>query len=362
MPESNIEPRIYSEIRKRSRKAGLPPGSLVYTGEKKIVSTVTLVSYDPSNYQEASGTILEEILSKRIPDGITWINVVGLNNVDLIKKIGDEFHLHPLLLEDILNTNQRTKIEDFDHYIFVVVKIVENIPERKNFSIQQCSFVLGQNFFLSFQEQPSKVFLPIFERLKHPQSRLRNHRTDYLLYSLLDILVDQHFIALDALSDQIEEIEELVLSKPSPKNVNLLYKLKRKLLLFRKSVWPMREIVNHLIQSETTFVTSFTIPYFRDLYDHSIQVMDTTDTFRDILSSILDVYLSTLANRTNEIMKVLTIIATIFIPLTFITSIFSMNLNYIPGYSWRWSWEAVMIVSILIGIGMGIYFYRKKWL
>lgn len=349
-------------LQKTSRKAGLPPETLIYTGEKKAKSPqVTLLSFNATQLQEAKGTTLEECLTAKLSSGLTWINVDGLENVDLLKNIGATFNLKGLTLEDILNTNQRPKIEEFENYIFIVLKIMLWNATKKKFSVEQISIVFGENFLLSFQESTTSLITQIQERIRKNQGRLRNNGSDYLAYSLLDIIIDQEFIILDYLGETIEKIEDSIVGSSKPKNLQELYSLKRKILLFRKAVWPTREIVNHLLHATGPLVATTTIPYLRDVYDHIVQVMDTIETFRDLLSNILDIYLASLTNKTNEVMKVLTIIATIFIPITFIASIYGMNFTNMPELHWRYGYPFTLLTMLIVTICMLAYFKNKKW-
>lgn len=354
---------MFLDIQKRSRKAGLPPETLIYTGAKKTEApNVQLFSYNATQFQEASGATLDECLPKKISDGVTWINLDGLQNVDLVKQIGQHFNIHPLVLEDILSTDQRPKIEEFDDYVFMVLKRVMWHEDKKIFSIDQVSIVFGSNFLLSFQEDKNPLFTVIEDRLRKGQGHLRDRGSDYLAYILLDTVVDQFFVVLDNMGDQIELIEENIMQNPAPQTARTLYRLKRKMLMFRKAIWPVRELVSHLMQVNSKLVTPFVMPYIRDVYDHAMQVLDTTETFRDMLGGMLDIYLSSLANRTNDVMKVLTIIATIFIPLTFIASIYGMNFVYMPELHTKWGYPAVLCLMAVVAVIMLRYFRKKKWL
>jgi magnesium transporter len=293
---------------------------------------------------------------------MTWINIDGLKDVSLIKQVGSYFKLHPLVMEDILNTGQRSKLEVYDEYVFIVIKLVLWHEQKQNFNIEQLSVIFGKNFVLTFQERNSNQFNSVLDSLRKAQGRVREHGSDYLTYILLDTVVDQYFVVLDHLGDQIEAVEETITLNPTAENVHILYKIKQHVFMFRKAAWPVREIVNHLLQIKGSLVSDFCLPYIRDVYDHSMQIIDTTETFRDMLASMLDIYLSSQTNRINEVMKVLTIIATIFIPLTFIASIYGMNFEYMPELHWRWAYPTVLIVMFIIFIGMLVYFKRKKWM
>ncbi len=354
---------MFNTLKRQRKKVGLPPGSLVYTGDQSdITPTLTLLSYTRDNIQEKHDKNLEECLTARIDNGITWLNIDGLQNIELIKQIGKNYNLHPLVLEDILNPVQRAKIEMFEHYVFIVMKIMIWHEKSKSFSVQQISLILGDHFVLTFQEKHCPLFDAIFNAIRSGQGRIREQNTDYLCYILMDTIVDQYFVILDQIGEQIEKTEKIIITDPTKKNIQSLYRLKRKMFFFRKVAWPVREIINHLLQAKVSFVGDFVLPYFRDVYDHIIQIIDTVETFRDMLSSMLDVYLSSLTNRINEVMKVLTIIATLFIPLTFIASIYGMNFKYMPELQWKWGYFTVLGVMALMVIGMLIYFRNKKWM
>jgi magnesium transporter len=268
-----------------------------------------------------------------------------------------------LTVEDILNVDQRPKVEEFEDYVFITLKFFTWHNESMSFSKDQVSFVLGKNHLISFQEHGKTLFQPIQERLRgQSNQRMRQQGCDYLAYRLMDSVIDAYFIVLENLGDEIENIEELIISNPQPENTQTLYNLKRQLMLLRKSIWPTREAISHLLQMESSWIKSFTRAYLRDLYDHVVQTMDTIETFRDILSSMLDVYLSSITNRMNEVMKTLTIIATIFIPITFITSLYGMNFTYMPELNWHWGYYSVLGLMGGMVLVMLNYFRRKKWL
>lgn len=354
---------MYKYLKSQRKKVGLPPGSVVYTGEKSdITPTITLISYTHDQIQEKPGKNLEDCLSAKIENGVTWINVDGLQNVDLIKQIGHAYALHPLVLEDIVNPVQRAKIETFDKYIFIVMKMMIWHEETNNFTVQQISLILGDQFVITFQEKHCVLFDTIQNALRTSQGRIREQGSDYLTYILIDTIVDHYFLILENLGDQIETVEQVIITDPTRKNIQSLYKLKRKVFIFRKIVWPVREIINHLLQTKFTFVSDFVLPYYRDVYDHVMQIIDTVETFRDMLGSMLDIYLSSLTNRINEVMKVLTIIATLFIPLTFLASIYGMNFKYMPELNWKWGYFTVLGIMGVTVIGMLVYFRKKKWI
>lgn len=350
------------EIRKRAQKAGSPPGTAVYTGKKRDrAPKITVITYNAKEFYETSGTSLEECLAAHPLLETTWINIEGLNNSALIHEVAEHYKIHPLTIEDILNVEQRPKLEEFDNYIFATLKMLHYEPEPQGFSSEQLSLILGKNFLISFLEQKTTVFKNIYERIKNPGKQLCQQGSDYLMYRMIDIIVDGYFFVFEELGNQIEILEQKIISSPSKQNSNLLYHLKRRMLILRKIVWPLREVISHLLQIDGELITSSTGFYLRDVYDHVAQAIDILETYRDMLSGMLDVYLSSLSMRLNEVMKVLTVIATIFIPITFIASVYGMNFQHMPELQWRWSYPAVLLLMLTVALGMVSYFKRKKW-
>jgi len=350
-------------IKKRSKKVGLPPGTLVHIGEKKTDKVrITIIDYDEANFEEKEIKTVEECFPFKNKPTVTWINIDGIHDIKIIEKIGKHFDLHPLILEDIVNTGQRPKIEDFGDYIFVVLKMLYYNEKEDEIQAEQVSLILGSNFVISFQEREGDVFNPIRERIRSGKGRIRKMGADYLAYALIDTIVDSYFIILEKLGEKIESTEEELVTNPTPETLQAIHHLKREMIFLRKSVWPLREVVNRLERGESTLIHESTGIYLRDVYDHTIQVIDAIETSRDMLSGMLDIYLSSVSNRMNQIMKVLTIIATIFMPLTFIAGIYGMNFEFMPELAWPWGYPLVLLVMVVIGISMLIYFRRKKWL
>jgi magnesium transporter len=350
-------------LMKSSRKAGLPPGTLIHIGEKKTEKIkITIIDYDETHLKEKEIKTVEECFPFKDEPTVTWINIDGLHQVDIIDKIGKHFDVHPLLLEDILNTEQRPKMEDFENYIFVVLKMLSHNEKDKQIRSEQISLILGKNFVISFQESEGDVFNAVRDRIRNGKGRIRKMGADYLAYSLIDAIVDNYFIIIEKLGEKIEDVEEELVINPTSETAKIIHYLKREMIFLRKSIWPLREVVNGLNRGESSLIKETTRIYLRDVYDHTIQIIDTIETFRDMLSGMLDIYLSSISNRMNEVMKVLTIIATIFIPLTFIAGVYGMNFEYMPELKWRWGYFAVWFVMLLMGISMVIYFKRKKWM
>jgi len=349
-------------IRKREKKIGLPPGTPVYVGEMKEEEVkISIIDYDETHFQEREGKTIEECFPFKDTPTVTWINIDGIHDVDIIEKIGKHFELHPLIMEDIMNTEQRPKMEDFGNYLYVVLKMLYYDDEENETKVEQVSMILGDNFVISFQEREGDIFDSVRERLRNGKGRIRKMQADYLAYSLLDTIVDNYFTILEKLGDRIEELEERMVIDPKSETLHEIHRLKREMVFLRKSVWPLRELINGMERGESPLIHKATRIYLRDVYDHTIQVIDTVETYRDMLSGMHDTYLSSISNRMNEIMKVLTIIATIFIPLTFIAGVYGMNFEFMPELKWRWAYFIVWGVIIVIAIYMITYFKRRKW-
>jgi magnesium transporter len=348
---------------KRSRKAGLPPGSLVHIGEKKAERTkITIIDYDEQNFQEKEAKTIEECFPFKETATVTWINIEGVHDSEIFSKIGSHFCVHSLILEDIMTTQQRPKMEDMGDYIYVVVRMLSYEGKKKEVISEQVSLIIGPNFVISFQESGGDVFDSIRDRIRTGKGRVRKMGPDYLAYSLLDSIVDNYFLILEKLGEKVEILEEELVSDPGRKTLHEIHVMKREMIYLRKSVWPLREVVSGLERAESSLVKESTGIFFRDVYDHTIQVIDTVETYRDMLSGMLDMYLSSVSNRMNEVMKVLTIIATIFIPLTFIAGVYGMNFKHMPELEWRWGYFAVLAFMFGVGVFMLIHFKRKKWL
>lgn len=342
---------------------GLPPGTPVYIGDKVVGEVkIRLMDYDETHFQEKEVKTIEECFPFKETPTVTWINIDGVHQADIIEKIGKQFDIHPLILEDIMNTEQRPKIEDFEKYLFIVLKMLYTNNKNGEIQSEQVSLVVGPNYVISFQEKEGDVFDPIRERIRTGKGRVRRMGPDYLAYALIDAIVDNYFVVLEKVGEKIEDVEELLIMDPSPQVLKEIHSLKRKLLFLRKSVWPLREVINILERGECSLVKKATIIFLRDVYDHTIQVIETIEVYREMLSEMIDAYLSSISNKTNEIVKVLTIIATIFIPLTFIASIYGMNFTWMPEIEWPEGYHMVLVVMAIIGVMMIVYFRRKKWI
>jgi len=335
----------------------------VHVGEKRHEQVkLSVINYDAVNFQEKEVNNVEEAFSFRNKASVTWLNIDGVHQPEIIEQVGKSFGLHPLVVEDIASTGQRPKMEDFDDYIFVVLRMLRFDEKEKETKTEQISIILGRDFVVSFQEMEGDVFDAIRERLRSNKGRIRKMGADYLAYALIDAVVDNYFMILEILGETIEEIEDKLVTNPTSETLQIIHDLKREMIFLRKSVWPLREVINRLERSESPLINKSTFVYLRDVYDHTIQVMDAVETFRDMLSGMLDIYLSSVSNRMNEVMKVLTVIATIFIPLTFVAGIYGMNFRYMPELEQAWSYPAILILMLIVAMLMVVYFRRKKWI
>jgi magnesium transporter len=350
-------------LKKRSKKAGLPPGSLVHIGEKVAEAMKAVVlDYDEQHCDETILTDYAQCIALRGKPSVTWVDIEGVHDIAALERIGHCFGLHPLVMEDILNTDQRPKIEDYGDYLYIVLRMLTNGSETGEVSSEQVSLILGENFVLSIQEgAKGDVFEPVRTRIRSSKGQIRKLGADYLAYSLIDAVVDNYFIILEKIGERVELLEETLISDPGPETLHLIHNLKRELIYLRKSVWPLREVVSGMQRRDSILIREGTGYYLRDVYDHTIQVIDTVETFRDMLSGMLDIYLSSISNRTNAVMKVLTVIATIFMPLTWLAGIYGMNFRHMPELSWQYGYLAVWLAMLAIAAGMVVYFKKKKW-
>jgi len=353
-----------SLYKKTTPKTGLPPGTLVYTGSyAEKHPELTLIDYDEANLTEKKLESVQEAFTCKDSKTISWINIDGVHDVDMIEQIGKHFDLHPLVLEDIVHVRQRPKLEEFDAHLFIVLKMLSYNQQTRSVESEQVSMILGPNYLITFQEHPGDVFEQIRERIRSGKGRIRKMNSDYLAYALIDAIVDHYFQILEIFGERIESLEESLLTDSGRDILHEIHHLKRELTLLRKSVWPLREMVAGLERMESALIKKGTRVFIRDLYDHTIQIMDTIESFRDVASGLLDLYMSSVSNRMNAVMKVLTIIATIFIPLGFIAGVFGMNFENMPELKWQWAYPVGFWTTIVfIVAGMAWLFKRKKWL
>ncbi|WP_155839639.1 magnesium/cobalt transporter CorA [Aquimarina latercula] len=345
------------------KQLGLVPGTVVYTGGKTSGDLyIEVFDYDKNTFEEKELDSIEEAFSYSDSEPVTWININGLNHTEAIEKIGDHYKLHPLILEDIANTQQRPKIDEYEGYLFVVLKMLYFDKDEK-LSIEHISFVLGNNYVISFQESDGDVFDAIRNRIRTGKGRVRSMGPDYLLYALMDAVVDNYFNLIEVMGDKIEELEDdLFEEKPNDDITYDIQSLKREILKIRRAVFPLREVVNRIEKSEHILIAEKTQFYLRDLYDHIIQVSENIEIYRDMIWGLMDMYMTTISNKMNEVMKVLTIMASIFIPLTFLAGIYGMNFENIPELKFKYGYYILWGVMIVVFLGLLYYFKKKKWL
>ncbi len=348
-------------LSRRSRKVGLPPGALVHIGEKKVETVrVTCMDYDEQRFQEKQVDSVEECFPFKDTATVTWINIDGIHETSVIEKVGQAFEIHPLILEDIVTTGQRPKYEGSEKYAYIVLKML-SYNAGQTVESEQISIVLGPNFVISFQERVGDVFDVVRDRIRTAKGRVRRMGADYLAYSLIDAIVDSYFGILEKIGDRVELLEDELIARPTEWTLRQIHVLKREMMSLRRSIWPLRELISAMQRDESSLIGAQTRLYLRDVYDHTIQIIDTIESFRDVASGMLDIYLSSLSNRMNAVMKVLTIIATIFIPLTFIAGVYGMNFEHMPELKWRWGYPAVLLLMLAVAGAMVVYFRKKKW-
>ncbi|MBM4166469.1 MAG: magnesium/cobalt transporter CorA [Ignavibacteria bacterium] len=347
-----------------STKTGLAPGSLVYIGENEGEEMkFFLFDYDETNLIERETTNVSDCIALKEKPTITWINIDGINRPDVLEKLGNSYGLHPLVMEDILNTEQRPKLESYNDYLYIVLKMLTYSETSKEIIPEQVSIVLGKNFVLSFQEGiEGDVFNPVRERIRMGKGIIRKQNADFLVYALLDIIVDNYFIILEKLEEQIEILEEELTENPTPTTLSTIHRLRRNMIYLLKNIWPLREVINNMQREESSLIKTSTSIYLRDVYDHTIRVVESIESFREILTGMLDIYLSSINNKMNAVMKVLTIITTIFMPLSFIAGVYGMNFKFMPELEWQWGYITVLSVMLSIGGMMLLYFRKKDWL
>ena len=346
-----------------SKKTGLSPGTAMFVGEQKTEQVkITAIDYDTDQIETTIVNTVEECFPYKDAPTMTWINVDGMHDAGIVERLGLHYGLHPLVIEDILNTRQRLKVDMFDDYLFFVLKMPWFDETTEEINIEQVSIILGHNFVLTFQEQEGDVFEAVRTRLSANKGRLRTSGADYLAYALMDAVVDGYFAVLDYFGEEIEQLDDAIAEGPTPEILHTIHDLKRELIFFRKTASPLRNMMNELSHHESPLIQKSMSIYWRDLSDHVIQVIESSETFRDMMSGIHDVYLSSVSNKMNEIMQFLTIIGTIFIPLTFIAGIYGMNFQVMPELAWRWGYFAVLGLMVVVGIGLLAYFKRRGWL
>ncbi len=345
------------------KKVGMPPGTLLHVGDMRSEKIkISMLSYNPDEWMEKQYNHVEELLENKATADVDWVHISGIHRVDIIEKIGMVFNIHPLVLEDIVNANQRPKLEESKDYIYIVLKMIYYVESTQSIEFEQVSMIVGNNYIISFQENDNQIFHQIRERIKNTNGKIRTLGPDYLAYALIDCIVDYYYVALEHLGEKIESLEDELMLDPGPHILKEIHSLKTEMLFVRKAIWPLREIINVLSRGDSSLVDQSTLIYLRDVYDHVIQVIDTIEMYRDMVTSMFDIYISSVSYKLNEVMKVLTIIATIFIPLTFIVGLYGMNFKYMPELEWEWGYPVVLVLMAIISTMMVMYFRRKKWI
>lgn len=351
-----------SRRRKIPIRPGLSPGTLAVNGVHTTGPVrITVIDYDEAHFSEKRVDNVEDCFPFRDTDTVTWINIDGLGNTEVIERIGKHYHIHPLILEDILNTGQRPKFEDLETYLYVNLTMLQLAGPERNIKGEHVSLIIGHNFLLSFQEDVGDVFDPVRDRIRK-EGRIRKFGPDYLAYALIDDIVDNYFLVIEHLEEQVETLEEELVTNATPSSLHKINNLKKSMIFLRKSIWPLREVISGMERTESSLIKESTLIYLRDVYDHVIQVIDTLETIRDMVSGMIDIYLSGLSYKMNEIMKVLTLIATIFIPLTFVAGVYGMNFRYMPELAWEHGYYMVWVIMIAMVLVMICYFRKKQWI
>lgn len=346
-----------------SEKSGLPPGSLVHVGEvHEHEHKITVLDYNKSTLTQRTLKSIEELLPYKTTDTVTWVIIDGLKDVSIIDAIGRHFDIHALVLEDILNTHQRPKFEEFDDYLYIVIKALALAANDFNVEYEQISLLVLNKFVFTFKEKPDAIFDPIVTRLNNDKSHLRDLGTDYLCYVIMDTIVDEYFSLQDAFDELVENVEDELLTNPSVQTLSTIQKIKRELIFLRRTVSPLRELLASIQRSESPLLNDKTKRYFGDVYDHAIRVTEAMESYRDLITGMLDIYLSSISNKMNETMKVLTVFASVFIPLTFIAGVYGMNFEYMPELKWHWGYPALWGVFIGITAFLLRFFKKKKWI
>jgi len=353
-----------SRILPRVAHKATTPGTIGYVGKRKKAESIKmhLLDYNQEELTEREVKDIKESLPFKKKPTVTWLNISGVHNTEIIEEVGKYFDIHPLVLEDIANTTQRPKFEEYDDYLFTILKMVYFDKEKKEIVIEQVSLIVGRDYVISFQEKKQDVLEPLRERIRSSKGKIRRLGSDYLIYGIMDTIIDHYFLILEDIGEHMELFEDKLILNPEQKILNEIYKLKQELVFLRKSIWPTREVVNAWQKAEHKLIDEGVSIYFRDVYDHTIQVVETVETFRDMVAGMLDLYLSTISNKMNEIMKVLTIFAAIFILLTFVAGVYGMNFEFMPELTWHWAYPVWWAVIIILVLGMVMYFRKRKWL
>lgn len=341
----------------------LSPGTVTYTGKKTTMATqLDIIDYSKAYFERFETHHIEDVFKYEDSPHITWINVNGLSNTQDIVTLGNHFELHPLIQEDIVTTHQRPKIEEYDDYLFIVFKML-HYDEHEHLTSEHVSMIMGKDYLITFQEAEGDVFDDLRERMEHGKGSIRSAGSDYLMYAILDAVVDNYFTVIEFLSNKVEILEDRLFDGKEDGDITAeIQDLKKEILKIRKAVMPLREVVNRLEKIETPLVAKRTHKYINDLYDHIIQVNESVEIYRDMIGDLMNMYMTSISNKMNEVMKVLTIMASIFIPLTFMAGIYGMNFDYMPELHLKYGYFYLLGAMILVFLGLLWYFKRKKWL
>ncbi len=353
---------MFSNKRKNQSKVGSPPGTVSYTGEKNEEPIeMVLIEYNEPEYKKYELTSIEEFIKKRDLKKNNWLIIYGIHNEENIETLGKNLNIHPLIMEDIVNIYERVKVEFYEDYVFAILKEFKLEVDEILISNHIC-LLYYQGLVITFVDKKTDLFNPIIERIRGKRGRIRRSGVDFLFYTIIDTIVDNYFITLETLSEKIEDTEEELVTKPTKDLLFSIHRLKSNIIQVRKNVTPSREIINSILRGDSKLIKETDVVYYRDIYDHIVRIIETLESNRDMVSGLLDIYLSSISNKMNEIMKVLTIIATIFIPLTFIAGVYGMNFQYMPELTWKYGYLGIWIFMILVFLGLVYYFKRKKWL
>jgi magnesium transporter len=345
-------------------KSGLPPGTLIHIGEKHASECkISVTQYNVDTLIKHEITSISELKQLQNNELITWVNVDGLSDIHIVEGIGQELNIHPLVLEDILSTHQRPKLEEYEDFLYLVIKGI-SINEKKDFSLQyeQISILLLANHVITFKEKTDDTFDPIYNHLQNHNGRLRQLGSDYLAYVILDTIVDEYFIVEDGLDEIIDPLEDNILFNSNKEMLQTVQQIRRGLISMKRNISPLRELLATIQRADTPLLKEKTLRYYGDVYDHVLRVTDALESYRERISAMHDIYLSSISNKMNETMKILTIFASIFIPLTFIAGIYGMNFEYMPELKWRWAYPTLWVIFISIGVGLLVFFKKKKWM
>lgn len=347
----------------QKHKIGMPAGELVHVGDHSTEPMkLSVITYNENEIIEENNTSFDISLQDMPKDHVKWIEIDGVHQSELIQMLGSKLQLHPLVMEDIMTTRQRPKVDEYSEYLFIVLRLLIYDEVSGNIQDEQLSLILGRDYLITFQEKSSSLFDHLKERLRLGKGLIRKQRADFLAYAIIDTIVDHYFVLIESVGGRIEHLEDALSNMATQKGLSAIHQLRREIVFLRKSLLPMREVINRLQRDDSELISSTTKFYLKDVYDHTIQVIDTVDAFRDLGRGLLDVNLSHMSYRMNEIIKILTVVSTLFVPLTFITSIYGMNFVHMPELRWRYGYVAVWVIMILVAAYMIRYFKRKKWI